>query len=82
MKENTIMVSDSLVRNFTKIKTLFTQHPNSNNMTYFTHCKRALKLSLNMGLGSFLLFVHAIFPFLFEKNGTKIIKNLNSEISG
>jgi hypothetical protein len=64
-----------------KISSLFTKHPKANNMTYIKHFIRAVNLSLNMGLGSTLLFIHALFPFLFESAGSNIIIKLNKEIN-
>ncbi len=59
---------------------LFTKHPQSHNMTYLQHLYRALKFSIKMGYGSFCLFIHSLFPFLYKTKGTDIIKELYHEI--
>jgi hypothetical protein len=55
---------------------LFTNHPNKNGMTYREHFKRAMWFSWNMGYGACCLVIHAFFPFLCEKTGSTIIKEL------
>jgi hypothetical protein len=63
-----------------KVYNLFTNHPHSQNMTYINHLCIALKLSVKMGYGSFCLFVHSLFPFLYETKGSNIIKELYYKI--
>jgi hypothetical protein len=59
---------------FSKLFLLFTSHPKEQNMTYFQHLSKTLTLSFNMGKGTLYLFIHAFLPFLFEKDGSIIIK--------
>ncbi len=79
-KETLNNVSDSIIRSKNRLVNLFTYHPNSQNMTYSQHLKRALTLSLKMGLGSIILFIHSILPFLLKTKGTSIINSLYNDI--
>ena len=59
----------------------FTQHPATVGESYFEHMFRALKFGARMvgaGLGC---MVHAVFPFLCEKTGSKMIDCLHSEMT-
>jgi hypothetical protein len=74
--EDIISVSSSIE----KLYNLFTDHPRKNKMSYYQHMVRSLKFSLKMGLGSFYLLIHSILPFIFENNGSKIIRSLHQDI--
>ncbi len=58
----------------------FTAHPASVNETYFQHMRVALSFSLLFFMGGLAAFVHAFFPFLFEKTGSTLIDRLNQKI--
>lgn len=60
---------------------IFTKHPSENRMTYAGHFMYAMSLFILMTLGAFCLFVHAFLPFLFETNGSEIIKKLYNKIN-
>jgi hypothetical protein len=51
-------------------------------MTYFSHMKFSLSISMKLLKGSAILVVHSVFPFLFEWNGSQIIKDLHNKITG
>lgn len=70
------VVKVSSLLHMTNLYKLFTNHPNKNGMTYKEHLKRAMNLSWNMGYGAFCLAIHAFFPFLCEKTGSTVIKEL------
>lgn len=76
-REDLISISTSIQ----KICKLFTEHPRKKNMNYYQHMIRSLKFCLKMGIGSFYLLVHSIFPFIFENNGSKIIISLYKDIN-
>jgi hypothetical protein len=63
-----------------KVKSFFTKHPEDNDLTYTEHFKRSIKFSLKMFYGSAALFIHAFFPFMFEKTGSRIIIELDDEM--
>lgn len=55
---------------------LFTKHPKSVNETYGQHFCFAFKFSLKLFVAAFCAFVHAFFPFLFEKTASTIMLDL------
>ena len=55
-------------------KNRITSHLRENNITYYCHMKRAIKISLLMATGSIACFIHAILPFLFETTGTRMLE--------
>lgn len=70
-------IKQNVFKSFSK---LFTKHPEENDLTYNEHFRRSIKFSLKMFYGSIGLFVHAFFPFLFEKTGSKIVMELEEEM--
>lgn len=76
MKDDTNIIVNVLMQIFR----YFNKHPNSQNMTYLQHFKRSLRLSLKMCIGFICLFIHSIFPFLFESKGSDIINELYDEV--
>lgn len=58
----------------------FTQHPASVNETYFQHMKVALTFSMTFMFGGIVALIHAFFPFLFEKTGSKLITHLHQKM--
>ncbi len=54
----------------------FTEHPQSVGETYFEHFTVATSFGVPMILAGFACLLHGIFPFLFEKTGSNIVKNL------
>ena len=59
---------------------LFNQHPRSVNETYWQHLRHAMSFSLSMLRGGLLCGVHAILPFMFEKSGSKTVKDLHDRM--
>ena len=49
-------------------------HIKENNTTYFVHMRRALSLSFKSLQASIALFVHAMYPNIFEYTGSNLIK--------
>ncbi len=60
---------------------LFTRHPHSVGETYWQHLCFAIKFGVYMLLGSITAFIHAIFPFLFEKTTSGILCKLMDEFA-
>ena len=56
---------------------VFTQHLREVNETYFQHFGMAIRFAGWMFVGALVCLVHAIFPFVFERTGSGIVKNLN-----
>lgn len=55
---------------------LFTQHPSDVGETYFEHLFMALGFAGRMALATLVCALHAIFPFLFVKTGSKMVADL------
>jgi hypothetical protein len=59
-----------------RAKTAFLAHPRSVNESYFEHMGVALRYSGTFAFCAFCAFVHAFFPFLFEKTASTIVKKM------
>ena len=60
----------------------FTKHPHSVGETYFEHMKVALSKVIKIQLVVIIIFIHAVFPFLFEHTGGDEIEKINKELQG
>ncbi|MFK7733120.1 MAG: DUF6356 family protein [Pseudomonadales bacterium] len=58
----------------------FTNHPESVNETYFQHMFTALSFCGRFSLGALAALVHAFFPFLCEKTGSKLISEMHQSM--
>jgi hypothetical protein len=54
----------------------FTEHPESVGETYFEHMHSASWFAMTMFLGAIACLLHAVFPFAFQKSGSRRIKAL------
>ncbi len=54
-------------------------HIKDNNTTYFVHIRRSLSLSFKSLQASIALFIHAIYPNIFEYTGSSLIKECVKE---
>ena len=54
------------------------KHLNEENLSYFNHMKRAMRISFKLLFASILCFIHSIFPFIFTKSASKICKEVVS----
>lgn len=59
---------------------LFNEHPHSVNETYWQHMVHATYFGSKMLFAGFACIVHAIFPFFFEKTGSKMITYLHNRM--
>jgi len=59
---------------------LFTEHPASVNETYFEHMEMSGTFAFWLLIAGFCALVHAVFPFLFVKTGSKIIGRLHDRM--
>ena len=50
-----------------------TKHLKSVNETYFEHLREALSYAAILFIATFAGFIHAIFPFLFQKVASRMI---------
>jgi len=58
----------------------FSQHPNSVGESYFQHLGTACTFAGKMLMASGACFVHAVFPFLCVKTGSKVISELHDSM--
>jgi hypothetical protein len=55
----------------------FKGHPESVGETYVGHARQATRIGGVMIAGGFCCLVHAVFPFLFKRTGSKMIRYLS-----
>ena len=60
--------------------TPFTAHPRDVGETYVEHGLFASRYGVKMTLGGLAALVHAVFPFLFEKTGSRITRELGETL--
>jgi len=58
----------------------FTAHPATVGETYRQHLRMASGFALRMFLGACACLVHAVFPFLFERTGSRCISELHERM--
>jgi hypothetical protein len=59
---------------------LFTEHPASVGETYLEHLRAAMGFALRMWIGGAACLLHAIFPFVCTRTGSKCIAELNERM--
>ncbi len=64
-----------------RLKSLFVAHPDALGETYFQHLGHAVSYAGRMFAAGFCALIHAIFPFLFEKTASNMIKQMYAEIT-
>ena len=57
-----------------------TKHLDSVSESYFQHGRHASSFAASMFVGSLACLGHAIFPFLFERTGSDIIRRLHDRM--
>lgn len=57
---------------------IFTKHPHKVGESYFKHFFKACGFGFKLLFISFRVFVHAVFPFLFEYSTSDKINKLNN----
>jgi len=63
-----------------QLRRLFTEHPESVGETYWQHMGMALSFAGRMLAASVCCAVHGLFPFLFERTGSRCIENLHDRM--
>jgi hypothetical protein len=58
----------------------FTAHPREVGETYLEHGAFACRYGAKMTLGGIAAFVHGLLPFLFQKTGSRITRELNAAL--
>lgn len=49
-------------------------HLRKNNIGYFPHMLRAIRIAALASMAVPVLVIHSIFPFIFEDTGTKLLR--------
>ena len=62
------------------MKNIFTRHPNNIGESYITHFLKACAFGFKLLFIAFRVFIHAIFPFLFEYSASNKISQLNKDL--
>jgi hypothetical protein len=60
-----------------KIKDFFCSHPKSVCLTYFSHFKLSMTLSVKFAIASFKALIHAFIPSLFITSSTNCVTDIN-----
>ena len=71
---------DNCQQAYEYVKRQLTEHPNQVNQTWAQHCRDALSYSGRALAAGGALFLHAIFPCLFQRWGGKQIEQLHTII--
>ena len=58
----------------------FTAHPRDVGETYLEHGLFACRYGMKMTLGGIAAFIHGVFPFLFQKTGSTVTRELNETL--
>ena len=58
----------------------FTAHPRDVGESYLEHCAFACRYGAKMTLGGIAALVHGFFPFLFQKTGSRITRELHETL--
>ena len=60
-----------------KIERAFKEHPESVGETYVGHAEQASRIGLVMIGGGLACLIHAVFPFLYTRTASKMIRYLS-----
>ncbi|MEO0441232.1 MAG: DUF6356 family protein [Pseudomonadota bacterium] len=59
---------------------LFTEHPRTVGETYSEHFVMASSFGVPMILAGFACLLHGIFPFMFERTGSNLVRKLHDRM--
>jgi hypothetical protein len=59
----------------------FTDHPKSNNMTYWGHMRFAMSLAAGFIFIGLTSIVHAVFPFLFKDYASSFVEETQHHLN-
>jgi hypothetical protein len=59
----------------------FTRHPRSVGESYFEHMRMALSFAGVLALATLACLAHAFLPFVCEKTGSRLVRELNARLS-
>ena len=58
----------------------FNAHLEQVEESYLQHMRHALSFAFNLGVASVVCLVHAFLPFLFEKQGSAIVRRMHDRM--
>ena len=58
----------------------FTAHPHDVGESYLEHGLFACRYGVKMTAGGIAAFIHGLLPFLFQKTGSRITRELNATL--
>jgi hypothetical protein len=64
-----------------RARQLFMSHPDHLGESYFEHAGHALSYAGRLGAAAFCALVHAVFPFLFERTASNMIRAMHAEMA-
>jgi Family of unknown function (DUF6356) len=64
-----------------RLKSLFVAHPDALGESYLQHLGHAMGYAGRMFAAGLCALTHAIFPFLFEKTASNLIKQMYAEMT-
>jgi hypothetical protein len=59
----------------------FTEHPSSVGESYWQHMGASLSFAATMLFGAAAALVHAVFPFLCTKTGSRLVTRLHARMT-
>lgn len=59
----------------------FTEHPRLINETYWQHFYYAVVVGMKLSFISFVIIIHAVFPFLFEDFASSKIRKIHKKMT-
>jgi hypothetical protein len=62
------------------VRNPFTAHPHDVGETYLEHGVFACRYGAKMTWGGVAAFIHGILPFMFQKTGSRITRELNETL--
>jgi hypothetical protein len=60
---------------------LFTSHPDSVGESYPRHAVFAITFGFRMFVGALACMLHGLFPFLFQRTGSRIVCELHQQLA-
>ena len=60
----------------------FTEHPHEIGESYAAHFSNASAFGLRMVSGGLAVLIHAVFPFLFVRTGSRTMEKLHRRLTG
>ena len=66
---------------FARARELFTAHPGNLEESYLEHLGHAMSYAWRLAAAAFCALTHAVFPFLFERTASNLIREMHAEMA-